>query len=229
MVDIHTHVLPKVDDGSPSLEISLNMLKDEVEQGVTDVICTPHYRGAFRHSPEKLRSIFSEFCDAVNKEGIPVNLYLGEEIFVGEGVKTDIFKEETLSMNGTKFVLLEFDYYKNGDVPEAVYKVKEMGYIPIIAHIERYKYLTMEDIFEIKNLGALIQVNADSVMGKVKAVDKKLIKHMFRVGLIDFVASDLHHNRKNYIKKAYEYVSKKISKDAAEVVFGYSAKKILKG
>ena len=81
MFDIHTHVLPLVDDGSGSVETSLNMLRFMVEDGVTDVVLTPHYRGKYNKTAKELTSLFNQFKKQVLDAGINVNLYIGQEVF----------------------------------------------------------------------------------------------------------------------------------------------------
>ena len=129
----------------------------------------------------------------------------------------------------SKYVLIEFSVSEQEDVSEAVYEIARMGYSPIIAHVERYPYLTVSDIFEIKDLGGLIQVNADSIVGKYKRLFKKRIKELFKNDLVDFVASDVHFGRNNCMQKAREYVGKKYGEEIMNKVFIENAKKILKG
>ena len=112
MIDLHAHLLPFVDDGSASLEDSLNMLRIVASQGVTDLVCTPHHRGNFNKSPSELKDAFISFKEAVKKEDIPVRLFLGQEIYVTSDVKNLIKDSKVLTLNGTKFALIEFDYIK---------------------------------------------------------------------------------------------------------------------
>ena len=141
MTDIHTHALPFVDDGSASLEESLKMLGNLYAQGVTDVVVTPHYRSKYVATPDELKDAFKEFKIRVFEAGIPVNLYLGQEIYIGRGFKKFFAENKVLTLNGTKYILAEFDFNIETDVAEVVYELKAMGYIPIVAHFERYSYV----------------------------------------------------------------------------------------
>ncbi len=229
MIDIHTHILPFVDDGSLDNNISIDMLKECVNQGITDIILTPHYRKIYKLPPNVLKGEFEKFKKIVSDENLPVNLYLGQEIFIDEHYKRAFANKKVLSMNDSKFVLLEFDYDKYVDMTEIVYELKVLGYIPIIAHYERYLNSDLKTAFEIKSLGGLIQVNAESIVGKFKRRYYGLVKKLFKENLIDFVSSDVHHNRENLLLEANKFVEKKFGVDTANKVFTLNAKKIIKG
>ena len=229
MIDIHTHVLPMVDDGSDNMETSLNMLKESARQGITDVVLTPHYRGRYVATAEQLKTAFDDFKTEVSKHQIPVNLYLGQEISINKDVKDMLKAGELLTMNGTKFALIEIDYDGSTEVAEEVYELKRQGFIPIIAHVERFPYVSLQDVVEIKSLGGYIQVNASSIVRKDSRTDRKKVKKLFKYGLVDFVASDIHSNRVNVMQDAFEIVKKKYGEDTANAVFNENAKKIIEG
>ena len=228
MIDIHAHILPLVDDGSASLEQSLQMLKGCAEQGVTDVILTPHCRAHYNESADSLRKSFGEFAKVVSENGINVNLYLGQEVFINKHVKQKLQDGEHLTLNGSKYLLLEPDYVEC-EITEAVYELTHIGYIPIVAHVERFPYITEQDVVEIKELGGLIQVNASALFCNDFRTDKKRAKKFLKAGLVDFVASDIHSNRENYMQKAYKYVKSKYGIKYADAVFILNAKKIIEG
>ncbi len=227
MVDIHSHILPQVDDGSTSFSMSLEMLKTEMEQGITDIILTPHYRKKYKLSPAQLTEKFNDFCLEVKKNGIDVNLYLGEEILIDRNFKSIFVEKEVLTINQTKYVLIEFSESTYFDVSEAVYVLTLLGYIPIVAHVERYKYVDFDAIREIKELGGLIQVNADSLVGKGRFKYRKKINNLFDLELVDFVASDVHTFRKNTFKKCVNYVNKKFGEEVCNKVFKQNAQVLI--
>ena len=229
MIDIHTHILPFVDDGSFDNNLSLNMLKECVHQGITDIVLSPHYRKIYKLPPNILQSEFEKFNKLVIDANIPVNLYLGQEVFIDEYYKQTFTSGRVLTMNKSKFVLIEFGHESEVDMPEIVYELIVLGYTPIIAHYERYLYSDLKTAFEIKALGGYIQINADSIVGKNKRFYLKLIKKLFKNDLVDFVASDIHHDRVNHLSQANKYVQKKFGQDVANKVFALNAKKIIKG
>ncbi len=229
MIDIHTHVLPEVDDGSDSLESSVQMIKESVNQGTTDIILTPHFRGEFKLPLKEIKAKFLEFKQHIDKLGIAVNLYLGQEIFIERDYKT-LFKDDlVLSINDGKYILIEFDYDIKRDVTEVVYELVRMGYTPIIAHIERYYNYDVSLAFEVRELGGLIQVNAESLVGKQKRVFGRKVKKLLKEDLVDFIASDVHFSRENFLLKAYALVAKKYGKDRAQKIFIDNARKIIEG
>lgn len=227
MTDIHTHVLPCVDDGSASLEESLKMLGALYAQGVENAILTPHYRKNYVASPEQLREDFKEFRSRVFEAGIPINMYLGQEIYIGRGYKKFFSENKVLTLNDTNYILAEFDFSIETDVAEVVYELKAMGYIPIVAHFERYSYVDANVAREIKEVGGLIQVNADSIVGKYKRKYGRLIKELLECKLVDFVASDVHGSRKVVTEKARNRVEKKYGLEYAEQIFNLNAEKII--
>ena len=227
MIDVHSHVLPCVDDGSASLEVSLNMLRECEEQGITDVILTPHYRLNFEKLADEITAEFIEFKKIVKENGIGVNLFIGQEVYFKTGVKNMLKEEKLLSLNNSKYVLIEFSFKNATDVPEAVYDLSTIKKTAIVAHPERYHYFTLQDAYEIKSLGGLIQVNATSIVNKVSRPVKKILKQLLKNDLVDIVASDLHDGRKNDMQKAYEYITKKYGVDRANKLFIENPKKII--
>lgn len=227
MIDIHSHLLPLVDDGSASIESSIRRLKDAQNSGVTDIILTPHYKSGYRKTPQELREIFSKFNEEKIKQNVSVNLYLGNEILYGKNTRKTLKEQNVLTLNGTKFVLIEFDYFNVTDVTEVVYGLVRDGFTPIVAHVERYSYVSIGDIAEMKNLGGLIQVNASSFVGECSLRLKRRVKKLFKEDLVDFVASDEHVDRKNNLQLAKDYVTKKFGSETATRVFVENAKKII--
>ena len=190
MIDIHTHILPFVDDGSIDNNLSLDMLKECVHQGITDIVLTPHYRKIYKLPPNILQSEFEKFNKAVLDACIPINLYLGQEIFIDEFYKQTFISNKVLTINRSKHVLIEFDYESDVDMTEIVYELIVLGYIPIIAHYERYLNSDIKTAFEIKSLGGFIQINADSIVGKNKRHYLRFIKKLFKN---DFLYYSVYH------------------------------------
>lgn len=206
MIDIHTHILPNVDDGSSDFDTSCKLLELELENGVNKVICTPH-QNYLNLNKELLIEKFNEFKNKIN---LDIELYLGSEIYYYKGFLNDLENGKLLTINNSKYILIEFSTSQNTDIIDIVYSIKLKGYIPIIAHIERYSYLNNEDYLKIKKEGALIQINASSFN---YSNTKKIIKYLLKNNLVDFVASDCHDlNRrsvdffkiKKYIYKKYK-------------------------
>ncbi len=230
VIDIHTHIIPNVDDGSPNLETSIFLIKEQIKQGITDIICTPHFRrGMFETSKEQIIENFNLLKQEIEKENLNINIYLGQEIYIRRYSSLDrIFQENRVfSMNNQKYLLLEFSYTNEIDISEIVFSCKLKGYVPIIAHIERYEYVGIEEANDIVEAGGLIQVNASSVIGKHGGKIKKKVKKLIKNNLVSFIASDIHSNRKNYMQKAYKYITKKYGEELANNLFFTNASKII--
>ena len=230
MIDIHSHLIPMVDDGSETEEISLNMAKGLYEQGVTDVICTPHFTNGYKAEYEEITKLAEKLKADLKEAGVPLNIYLGREIFVTKLTKQQLKEyDRKFTLNGSEYVLIEFDLVNQSEIAETVYEIANKGYIPIVAHIERYEYCTIDEAIEVKEMGGMIQVNADSIAGTSKKLHHKMVKKLFKNGLVDFVASDLHDGRDIVMQDAYKIVKRKFGEETAEEVFYKNAKKILKG
>ena len=226
MVDMHSHILPFVDDGSDSLKSSVNLIKEELKNDVDKIIVTPHHKkGHYIATIEKIKESFSQLDAELKKENLNANLYLGQEIYVSDDVYEDLKSGEVLTINNTKCILIEFNYFVETDIQSYVHNLILLGYTPIIAHIERYTYLDWNVLYDLKMLGALIQVNATCLVGLFGRKIQKSVLKAIKAELIDFVASDIHSGRLAYMKKAYQKVCKFAGKELADKVFKLNAEK----
>ncbi|MFA5006182.1 MAG: CpsB/CapC family capsule biosynthesis tyrosine phosphatase [Candidatus Izemoplasmatales bacterium] len=221
MIDVHAHVLPFVDDGSPDVESSLAMLREQASQGVTVQFLTPHYypfRGYVRTAADN-RAVFADFVKAA--EGIGVRLILGNEIYYTIETLRDLRNGTVIPLGTSRHVLVEFSMAKEEeDIAEAIHNLKSIGYVPIVAHPERYPYLGEVSDFEIiRRMGGLIQLNAASLLGKYGTTIQKFCFRLLKLGLVDFVASDIHKFRKHDLAEAYALVLKKLGQTVADRVF----------
>jgi len=223
MIDIHSHILFGVDDGCKTIEDSIMMIESAVKYGFTDLILTPHfsylrkYTSDFSIIEEKL----SLLKDKVKSLGIDVNLFLGREIDETKDI-VDLIKNGTAqTMNDTKHVLIDFGV-KSCDIDEYCYDLVINGYIPIIAHPERYKYVTdIKEYKKWKKTGALIQINSSSLISPTNSRIKKMAKLAMKNKLVDFVASDAHTNPKSfeYSLKAYQKCLKNEKREYVDKIF----------
>ena len=164
MIDVHSHIIFGVDDGSPDLDTSISMVKEMINIGVTDVICTPHYRiNMFETSTQTIKNNFNLLVSKINELGLNINLYLGREVYYNKNIYNSL---DDFKINNQKIILIEFSYSNNPDIEEVLYNLKRLGFKVIIAHIERYSYLNVDDIKQLKSKNVLIQVNADTILGK---------------------------------------------------------------
>jgi protein-tyrosine phosphatase len=234
-VDIHTHILPGVDDGAQDLPESLELLKRACAQGTGAVVLTPHYRGRYRdNGREKLTGIFERLCEAAKTQCPELELYLGCEVGYELDVSEKIADGTVLPLNGTQYVLLEFreDSFRSR-ILDGVLEVLNFGYVPIIAHAERYhafrKHPKLAD--EVTELGALIQLNADSVLGKCGFGIKRYCHRLLKSHLVHFIATDAHDqkSRKPELAPCYRRIQKKYGQAYADALLIRNGRAVLAG
>ena len=210
MTDIHTHIIPNVDDGSPNLETSINMIKHEIEIGVDTIICTPHHiYHRYEKTVEEIKKQFELLKSEVEKLNLPVKLYLGQEICYTH--REDIIKMlkegKLLTLNNTNRILLEFSFTREPeDVLDVIYNFSVNGYEVIIAHVERYEWMTLEKVKDLRKEGALIQINSNSYLGLTTWKEKRFTKKLLKLGLVDYVASDTHSFRPSTLDKSFKKI-----------------------
>ena len=211
MIDIHTHVIPCVDDGSPNLETSIDMIKHEIEIGVDSIICTPHHIfHRYEKSVEEIKKQYELLVKEVEKQNLPIKLYLGQEICYTHREDTiKMLKEgKLLTLNNTNRVLLEFSFTREPeDVLDVIYNFNVNGYEVIIAHVERYEWMTIDKVKALRSEGALIQINSNSYLGLTSWKEKRMTRKLIKLGLVDFVASDTHSFRPSTLDKSFKKIN----------------------
>lgn len=220
MIDIHTHILPFVDDGSNDFEESIRIIDGLMNQGVQHIFLTPHYykqRNYLSTYDENLK-IFNELKEKVANKAI--HLYLANEIKYSIDVLQAIEDGYVKPLNKNIY-LIEFSVDSSTyEIYEAIHNMISKGYQPIIAHIERYEALNdLNDIRQLRQLGAYVQVNVSALLGYYGGSIKRKIKKLIKNDLVDFVATDSHRYHENHFKRGYDYVSNKFSHEVAEHLF----------
>lgn len=222
-----------MDDGSESLEMSLRMLEMAQAAGTTDIILTPHNKPNRRNIyANELLAQIEELQSHMAKQGINIRLYPGNEIYYRMDVAERIQIGKASTMAGSKYVLLEYNPMDEWDyIRRGVDDMLAEGYVPIIAHVERYENV-MKDIdraFSLKNMGCYLQINASSVLGEVGWDYKKKCKAMLKAGIVSFVASDAHDDKKRVptLDKCVKYITKKYGESYANKLFCTNPQKIL--
>lgn len=194
MLDVHSHILPNVDDGSDSIETSILMLEMMKSQGITDVIATPHFY-AFQDNLDefkaKITEAFSELKNAINGKNLP-NIYLGCEVlyFPGISVVDDI---NSFCINNSNYLLLELpNNCINSRLFDDISTLKrDLDIIPIIAHVERYyRYKGFKKLIEFATYYRIpLQINATSVAERpYNRITHKLLK----MGYVKYLGTDAH-------------------------------------
>ncbi len=222
--DIHCHILPGVDDGAKSLEMSMSMLEQEYRDGVRGIILTPHYRETMFEAPG---SVIREQYERLKKEAAKVypdlDLYLGCEFHSNMDLAELVEREERFRMAESDFLLLEFSgRHSSSDIRERTYETLNCGLTPIIAHVERYEPVlgNLDFAEELIHMGARLQVNADSVIGLDGRQVKKFCKKLMKYDMISFIGSDAHdlNERASHMGECVRYLEKKMGPAYAEEI-----------
>jgi len=199
MKDLHCHLLYGIDDGSKTIEESIELLKEAEEKGIDEMILTPHYvdHSKYMCNNEEKAKIFKKLVSRAKKEGIKVKLYLGNEIFFSRHMLEFIKNKEVQTLNKSKYVLFEFpmnNVYHNTN--EIISELVSKGYIPVLAHPERYRILQQHPDLaeEYLRCGLLLQGNYESLFGKYGYRARKVLKYYIKKKWITFLGSDAHHD-----------------------------------
>lgn len=225
MIDIHCHILPNVDDGSESLEESIEMAKIAESEGITRIVNTSHCHFDFKYKKgNELKLELEKFNQVLKEENINIEVLLGNELYYTSDLIERFDELDFFSMNNSKYILMEFspiNFPKN--IEDVIYEIKIRGYIPIIAHAERYKQV-QEDVNIVLDCikeGALIQVNASSILGKNGEKAEDTSKKLLDNNMVHFVATDAHssNRRRPLIKDSYNYILKNYGKEVSEKLF----------
>lgn len=224
--DLHTHILPGVDDGAANLRDARELVRMAWANGTRTLFLTPHYRGIYRkNTPSDLREIFCAFSQVVREEFPDMRLYLGNEVHYESAAPSKMAEGRVLSLNNSDYVLLEFSTVSlRSQVITGVAETLRHGFTPIIAHAERYEAFRSEIALadEVLDMGALIQLNANSVMGAQGFSTKHFCHRLLKEGKVHFIASDAHDakTRPPLLRDCYLAVRKKYGAEyAAELFF----------
>ena len=212
-IDIHSHVLPGLDDGPRDVESAMEILRLAAMNQIGDIICTPHYiDGKSKYAPEQIDELINKLTVRIIDEGLGIKLHSGNEIFYTETALSALEGGQAKTLAASDFVLVEFaPWVRWQEMVEGLYHLKSAGYHPILAHTERYECLIKgrserELVHTLREYGFMIQINAEAVMEKTK-----FTKYVLKNELADFVATDTHSSRTRgpYLKAAGAYLNKK--------------------
>jgi len=195
--DVHSHLLPGIDDGSPDLETSIELIRGMKELGFKKLITTPHilwdmYKNTTAIIFEKLETVRNQLAE----EQIDIQLEAAAEYFIDDHLAELLVKKEPLLTFGNKMVLVEFSMVSQPfELKKILFEMQMQGYQPVLAHPERYIYFERnKNIYdELKSAGYLFQLNALSLNGYYGNSVMKLARYLATNKYYDLVGTDLHH------------------------------------
>ena len=218
MIDLHSHIIPGIDDGSENVEETFNMIKEAKEAGFTDVFLTPHFM-THNFEPQASEIIFwkEKLQEILNEKKIDIKLHYGMELFISDSIEELINNKKILTLNNSRYLLMELPL--NTEVKYLEYVLdylKSINVIPILAHPERYKCVHAKPklIQDYIDKGCLIQCNFGSIIGLYGNKAKHIIKTLLKNRQVNFLGSDSH--REDSIYKKIPDAAKKIKKIIGE-------------
>lgn len=225
MIDLHCHVLPGIDDGSQSMEQTMEMLRIASREGIEAIIVTPHYKEGRRNADiSTIVKCMQGVQEKIEEQGLGVRLYPGNEIFYFDGVEELLEQDRVLTLNGTDRVLVEFSpteeytYIRN-----SLDNIRAQGYVPVLAHVERYECMVKhpEHVKELKHMDVEIQINASSVQGKLGRKVQQFLYQLLKDRCVYYVGTDAHNaeSRAPEFQECYQMLKKKFDAAYIEEIF----------
>jgi tyrosine-protein phosphatase YwqE len=195
--DLHSHILPGIDDGAATIGESVKIIRQMYDLGYRKIITTPHViSNLYPNTSDTILGQLSHLQEVVQLEGIPMELEASGEYHMDQLLIEKVRKGEVIPFGGEKYLLVELPFEKPAfSVKEVLIQIQSLGYKPIIAHPERYFWFIgkMKFYEELKMEGMLFQLNLNSLTGVYGFPIKMTANQLVDAGMIDFVGSDTHH------------------------------------
>jgi len=205
MIDLHSHILPNIDDGSKSISETYNLIKEAYNAGFTNIISTSHYLEDydFIADDEQRRQWISLLSQNLPEEVKNIKLHIGSEIYIRYDMLELLENKKASTLGDSNYVLFELSMkHKTSNLKNIIYDLLEQGYIPIIAHPERYKFIQEEPnyLIELIELGVYFQANFASIIGFYGKEVQNTVKLLLKNNMIHFLGSDVHRENTIYTK-----------------------------
>ena len=234
VIDIHSHILPGIDDGARDWNMSCEMLDIAWKQGIRKIIATPHFMPGGKNSDVSvIREAAEKLQSYADRKSYDMQIYTGNEIYYHDEVPELLEAGRILTMADSSYVLVEFaplDDYRY--IRNSLAKLQAEGYSPIIAHVERYESVCkkpFDRIKELREMGVMIQVNASTIERKMGWKLQMMMISMLKKQLIDLIGTDAHSSggRSPRIEKCCDIIRKKCSEKYANKLLYRNAEKYI--
>ena len=199
--DMHSHLLPEVDDGPKTLDESIKMIEGLIALGYTNLICTPHVMHDFyRNSTNTILNSLEVLKKELIKRSININIQASAEYYFDEELKNRVASKDILTFGKEKYLLFELSYFnEHQGIFEGVSDIVQAGYTPVLAHPERYPYYVMnlKQFDQLKGMGLKFQINLLSLAGYYGDSAIHGANYLIDRGFVEFVGTDIH--RKSHL------------------------------
>ena len=200
LIDLHCHLLPGIDDGAANLEISLEMARLAVADGISVCACTPHIQpGVFNNEPDDIRARIVALQVELDAAGIPLRLVHGSDAHIRPDFVAALQTNRVLALNETRYVLVEPPHHTHPPrLENLLFDILTAGYVPVVTHPERLRWMPehYNTLARYVDSGVWMQITAGSVMGRFGAAPKSLSERMLADGLVHIIATDAHSPRR---------------------------------
>ena len=197
-IDIHSHILPGIDDGAKTLEESVRLVSEMARWGFERITCTPHITKKFRNTQDSIKEKFDILSNDLSHKGLDIELRMSAEYRLNPETWPEILSQGQLMPIEDQYILMEFpinDPTEMGDlIPmEEFCKVLSLGLTPVLPHPERYFYLNHDDLLRYVDAGVKIQSNYGSLAGVYGSEVRDRAQALIDEGIVSFLASDMHN------------------------------------
>jgi protein-tyrosine phosphatase len=216
--DVHSHLIPGIDDGAQTMEESLEIIQHFHNLGYKKIITTPHVLiDYYKNTTEIILNGLEKLREAVKNAGIDIEIDASAEYYCDRELEEKIAKKDLITF-GKNYILFELPFlYTPENLFNVIFELQTNGYKPILAHPERYTYYygNFKKYYDLKDRGVLFQMNINSLTGHYSLETKKIAERMIDEGMIDLIGSDCHNMRHVQLMeraRKEKYLHKLISK-----------------
>lgn len=222
MIDLHCHILPGLDDGSPDLSTSLAMAQIAVADGIGIIACTPHIKaGVYNNTTTEIKRGMAHLNNAIRREGFPLDLVLGADVHISADLYSRLRAGQVPTLNNTRYFLLEpSERILPPRFEEFVFTLTAGGYVPILTHPERFAWIESryDLIKRLTGAGVLMQLTAGSLTGRFGRRPRYWSERMLAEGRVHLLATDAHDTRRRppLLAEARDFVAHRFGADEAK-------------
>lgn len=224
LIDIHSHILPGLDDGAPDMATSVEMSRIAVADGITSIVCTPHILpGLYENTSDGIHAAATRLREVLVEKGIPLEIFIGADVHVAPDLVDKLRSGSVPTLNGSRYFLLEPSHrVLTPRLQEFAERLIGAGFVPIITHPERLQWIqaSYEVIRNLNRIGCLMQITAGSVLGEFGKVPLYYSERLLDEGRVDIVASDAHGTgrRRPTLARAREAVAMRVGESEARAM-----------